>query len=259
MRKRIVAGNWKMHKDLTSAIELCEAVAAALSPEDVENTHVVMAPPAPFLMAASDVLSDCDFVTIAAQNCHQADSGAFTGEMSAAMVASVGADAVILGHSERRQYFGETDALIAQKIKAALAEELVAIYCCGELLADRKSGNYKAVVGAQIEQALFDLTAQELENVVIAYEPVWAIGTGETASPAQAEEVHAFIRSLLAQKFGASVADQVSILYGGSCKPDNARELFACSNIDGGLIGGASLKAADFVAIVKAMRVKDEA
>jgi triosephosphate isomerase (TIM) len=259
LRKRIVAGNWKMHKNLHGAIDLCEELVAALNPEDTETTHVVIAPPAPFLMAVSDVLDEYDFVTVAAQNCHQATHGAYTGEFSAEMVASVGADAVILGHSERRQFFGETDTLIAEKIKAAHAQELVAIYCCGELLADRKSGNYKQVVAAQIEAALFGLAVEALENVVIAYEPVWAIGTGETASPEQAEEVHAFIRSLIAKQFGLAAAQNMSILYGGSCKPNNAEELFACENIDGGLIGGASLEAKDFAAIVRAMRVKDKA
>lgn len=248
-----------MHQDLHGAIELCEAVVAALQPADVENTHVVLAPPAPFLMAVSDLVGDYDFVTIAAQNCHQAEKGAFTGEFSADMVASVGADAVILGHSERRQYFGETDALIAEKIKAVHAQELIAIYCCGELLADRKSGNYKNVVAAQIETALFGLDAAALENIVIAYEPVWAIGTGETATPAQAEEVHAFIRNLIAKQFGTAAAQNTSILYGGSCKPNNAEELFACENIDGGLIGGASLDPKDFAAIVRAMHVKNKA
>ena len=259
MRKRIVAGNWKMNKDFSEAVELLEDLADALTAADVAETHVIVAPPTPFLMAGVDILADVEYISVAAQNCHQADSGAFTGETSALMLATLGVDAVILGHSERRQYFGETDAIVAEKIKAALKQELVPIFCCGEVLEDRKSNRYKEVVAAQVESALFGLTAADLENVVIAYEPVWAIGTGETASPAQAEEVHAFIRSLIAKQFGAEVAENISILYGGSCKPDNAEELFACENIDGGLIGGASLKVADFVAIIRAMHVKNKA
>jgi triosephosphate isomerase len=257
LRKRIVAGNWKMHTDLLGALDLVESIVESLEPEDIETTDVVVAPPAPFILPVSDIVDEMDFISVAGQNCHHQVSGAYTGEFSAEMLAAAGADAVILGHSERRQYFGETDEAVAQKIKQAHQAELAVIYCCGEKLEERKSGIYKKVIADQIRAALFGLDAAAMDNIVIAYEPVWAIGTGETATPEQAQEVHAYIRSLIAGHFGSIVADGISILYGGSCKPDNAESLFACPDIDGGLIGGASLKAKDFVAIIKAMAIKD--
>jgi triosephosphate isomerase len=256
LRKRIIAGNWKMHTDLLEALDLVEDIVDGLSAEDVETTDVVVAPPAPFILPVSDILDEYDFISVAGQNCHQELSGAYTGELSADMLAAAGADSVILGHSERREYFGETDAVIAKKIQRAHVAELAVIYCCGEKLEERKNGTYKMVIENQVRTALFELTPEAMDNVVIAYEPVWAIGTGETASPEQAQEVHAFIRTLIAGHFGQQIAENTSILYGGSCKPGNARDLFACPDIDGGLIGGASLKASDFIAIVKAMDVK---
>ncbi len=189
---------------------------------------------------------------VAAQNMHQATNGAFTGEISAEMLKSIGVKTVILGHSERRAYFGETDALLAEKVDAALANKLEVIFCFGEELADRKSGNHEAVVESQIKNALFHLGADAYKKIVLAYEPVWAIGTGETASPEQAQDMHAFIRKTLADKYGNDVADSVSILYGGSVKPANAKEIFSKPDVDGGLIGGAALNADDFFAIVNA-------
>ena len=253
MRNKIVAGNWKMNLSYQEAVALINQLSDALTDEIVGETQVVVAPPAPYLLSVTDLLDDCEFISVAAQNCHQHQNGAFTGEMSPMMLHSIGVDAVILGHSERRAYFAETDTLIAEKIQAAHAQQLVAIYCCGELLEERKAGHYLQVVTHQITEALRPLSASEMANVVIAYEPVWAIGTGEVATPEQAEEVHAHIRTVLADLFSNEVAETTSILYGGSCKPDNAAELFACPNIDGGLIGGASLKAQDFVDIIKAV------
>jgi len=193
-------------------------------------------------------------VEVAAQNMHQAKSGAFTGEISGEMLTSIGLESVILGHSERREYFGESDALLAEKVNAALANNLEVIFCFGEVLEDRKSGNHFAVVESQISNALFALEASAWKNIVLAYEPVWAIGTGETASADQAQEMHAFIRKIVADKYDAALAEEVSILYGGSCKPGNAKEIFSKEDVDGGLIGGAALQAADFIAIIEAIQ-----
>ncbi len=246
-----------MNNTWDEAIDLVNDLADMLNDEILGETDVIIAPPNIVLPDVVEELWDIEFISVAAQNCHHEASGAFTGETSAAMIASVEADACIVGHSERRQYFGETDAQIAEKINRLFEEDLVPIYCCGETLEQRSSGNHFNVVKTQLTEALSHLSDEQMMEVVVAYEPVWAIGTGQTATPAQAQEMHAFIREELSVIFNADVADEVSILYGGSCKPSNARELFANPDVDGGLIGGASLNAADFVAIIEAMKVKD--
>lgn len=249
MRKQIVAGNWKMNNGLAESKKLAKQVAKKVKKAKIKNTKVVIAPTFVSLAAAVKATKKSK-VKVAAQNMHFEESGAFTGEVSAKMLKSVGVKTVILGHSERREYFGETDELLTKKVDAALANKMDVIFCFGEVLADRKSGNQEAVVENQIKNALFHLEASAFNNIVLAYEPVWAIGTGETASPEQAQDMHAFIRKTLADKYGSEVANSVSILYGGSCKPTNAREIFSKPDVDGGLIGGAALNADDFFAIV---------
>ncbi len=219
-----------------------------------ENTEVVIAPPFTQLELAATQLKDTQGYLLGAQNCHQEASGAYTGEVSAAMLKSVGVTYVILGHSERRQYFGEDEALLAKKVNAALANDLKVIFCVGEPLEVRDANGQNELVHQQIVGGLFHLDTAQFKNIVIAYEPVWAIGTGRTASADQAQEMHAYIRSVVAEKYGAETADDTSILYGGSCKPSNAAELFACPDVDGGLIGGAALVAADFAGIIEASK-----
>lgn len=253
MRKRIVAGNWKMNTNLSEAKTLTKEIIKSCSEP---NALVVLAPPFPFLVPVVELTKDVQNIKVAAQNCSQNTSGAFTGEVSAEMVAAAGAELVIIGHSERRQYFNEEETVLSEKINKALANNLSPVYCVGESRDQRESGKYKEVIDQQIGKALFHLSEAEMRKIILAYEPVWAIGTGLTASPEQAEEVHSFIRNLLKDQYGEDLADDVSILYGGSCKPSNASELFACENIDGGLIGGASLKAEDFSAIVKATEIQ---
>ena len=248
MRKQIVAGNWKMNNGLSQTQSLITDLRNQTKTSDAE---VMIAPSFTNLWSAFDTLRKDD-IEVIAQNMHFAEDGAYTGEVSAGMLKSIGIKTVILGHSERREYFNETDELLAKKVDAALAKGMRIIFCFGEELADRKAGNEEAVVGSQIKNALFHLGAAAFQNIVLAYEPVWAIGTGETASPEQAQDMHAFIRKTLADKYGAEVADSVSILYGGSVKPANAEEIFSKPDVDGGLIGGASLKAEDFFAIVNA-------
>ena len=247
-RKHIVAGNWKMNKTLSET----QALLAAL--KDKKNTgdaHVIVAPTAINLQAAVTMLQDSP-IQVAAQNMHQAESGAYTGEISAGMIQSIGIDTVILGHSERRAYFNESDELLAQKVNAALAHGMTVIFCFGEELADRKNGKHFDVVESQLKNAIFHLTTEQWSQIVLAYEPVWAIGTGETASPEQAQEMHAFIRKTVSASYDEATADQVSILYGGSVKPGNAKEIFSKPDVDGGLIGGAALNADDFFDIVNA-------
>ncbi len=251
MRKNIVAGNWKMNTRLDDAVALVDEFLNLCSEP---QTSVILAPPFPYLVPVVELTKDLNNIGVAAQNCSQNASGAFTGEVSAEMIASTGAEYVIVGHSERRQYFKEDELILSEKVNKALQNDLNPIYCVGELRDDRENGNYKEVIEKQLTKALFHLSELEMRKVILAYEPVWAIGTGLTATPEQAEEVHAFIRSLLADQYGDELANATSILYGGSCKPDNATELFACENIDGGLIGGASLKAAEFHAIVNAVK-----
>ena len=252
MRKKIVAGNWKMNQDFTAGTALFSEVLTMVQDEVLGSQQVIVCPPFIHLNALAQLAKQTPNVAIGAQNCHQAAAGAYTGEVSASMIQSVGAEYVILGHSERRQYFAESDALLAEKVNAALQNGLKPIFCIGETLQERESGNFFALLKTQLQHGVFHLSADAFSAVVLAYEPVWAIGTGLTASPEQAQEVHAFIRSLLVEEYGAAVAQSTSILYGGSCNPKNAAELFSQADIDGGLIGGASLKSRDFVDIVKA-------
>ncbi|MFY0713027.1 triose-phosphate isomerase [Seonamhaeicola sp. NFXS20] len=248
MRKNIVAGNWKMNNDLSQTETL---LADLKNQTKTSNAEVMVAPTFTNLYQAYQVLKTTD-IEVVAQNMHFSENGAYTGEISASMLKSIGVKTVILGHSERREYFNETDDMLAKKVDAALANNMRIIFCFGEELADRKAGKEETVVGNQIKNALFHLEATAFKNIILAYEPVWAIGTGETASPEQAQDMHAFIRKTLADKYGTDVADSVSILYGGSVKPANANEIFSKPDVDGGLIGGASLKAEDFFAIVNA-------
>ena len=250
MRKKIVAGNWKMHKNAEQTEDLLNELIAKI-PTDTEAT-VIVAPTFVNLASAVDHLQFTN-IDVAAQNVHQAESGAFTGEISADMLKSVGVDIVILGHSERRAIFNETDALIASKVNTALEHDMTVIFCFGEELKDRQSKNHFNVVENQLKDGLFQIEAKDWEHIVLAYEPVWAIGTGETASPEQAQEMHEFIRETVRKTYGNDVAENVSILYGGSVKPENAKEIFSKPDVDGGLIGGAALKSDDFVAIVNAI------
>jgi triosephosphate isomerase (TIM) len=248
MRKKIVAGNWKMNKTLQEGVELARTINRQV--ED-NGTIAVLCTPFIHLTEVSKVITK-DSLYLGAQNCASESSGAFTGEVSVDMIRSTGSDYVIIGHSERRSYYHEDDILLNKKVKLALAGELIPIFCCGEVLAERQSGKHMQVVRNQIEKGLFDLSVEDFSKVVIAYEPVWAIGTGVNATSEQAQEMHKAIRDLIAEKFGNHAAENISILYGGSCKPSNAKELFANPDVDGGLIGGASLNAADFMGIVSA-------
>jgi len=240
-----------MNNDLGASKKLAKQVAKLVKKHKVKGTKVIIAPTSVNLERVSKATKKSK-VKVAAQNMHFAESGAFTGEISASMLKSIDVKTVILGHSERREYFGEDDALLAKKVDAALQNNMDVIFCFGEVLEDRKSGKQEQVVESQIKNALFHLEASAFKNIILAYEPVWAIGTGETASPEQAQDMHAFIRKTLANKYSVEVADEVSILYGGSVKPANAQEIFSKPDVDGGLIGGAALKAEDFLAIVTA-------
>ncbi len=250
MRKNIVAGNWKMNTTLPEGLKLAEEVNAAVAAAK-PNCDVVICVPFTHLAPVAAVI-DQNVLGLGAENCADHTSGAYTGEVSAPMVASTGATYVILGHSERRQYYGEDSKVLREKLGLALANGLTPIFCIGEVLEERENGTFNEVVKAQIEEALFDLSAEDFGKLILAYEPVWAIGTGKTATPEQAEDMHAFIRATIEGKYGKEVAENTSILYGGSCKPSNAAELFAKPDIDGGLIGGAALKCEDFMGIVKA-------
>ena len=249
MRKNIVAGNWKMNTTLEDGMSLAEKVKD-LSASVPANVELIVAPPFTHLFVIASSLKSSRVKT-SSQNCAAWEKGAYTGEVSVSMIANVGASHVIIGHSERREYFGENGQVLLQKVKLALAHGLTPIFCCGEVLQERDANQHFHVVQTQIEDVLFHLTPEEMRTLVVAYEPVWAIGTGRTASPDQAQEMHAHIRRIITNKFGFELAQSISILYGGSCKPDNAVELFANHDVDGGLIGGASLKAEDFIAIAK--------
>lgn len=251
MRKKIVAGNWKMHTTYQEGVDLAIEINKIVAEKGNKNVMVIIAPPYTHIAEVNRVV-DNDRISIAGQNCASETMGAFTGGISSEMLWSAGADCVILGHSERRKHYSETNELLNAKIKKALEFNLIPIYCIGEVLEERESGKHFDVIKEQLEVALFDLSADDFSKVVIAYEPVWAIGTGKTASPDQAQEVHKFIRNLLAEKFGGA-ASNTSIIYGGSCKPDNAKDIFANPDVDGGLIGGASLGAEDFLAIINAL------
>ena len=251
MRKNIVAGNWKMNKTVSEGVELAKELTTLLSevPSDVK---LIIAPPFTNLVPVKDVISKT-VIGLSAQNCADHESGAYTGEVSAKMVASTGAEYVILGHSERREYYHETGEILKEKISLALENGLSPIFCVGENLEQREKGDHFKVVEQEIKEVLYTLTPEQMKNVIVAYEPIWAIGTGKTATNAQAEEIHAHIRKVLAEKFG-ELADEISILYGGSCKPSNAKELFANPDVDGGLIGGAALKVEDFKGIIDAFK-----
>jgi triosephosphate isomerase (TIM) len=255
MRKNIVAGNWKMNLSLEQGMKLSSEVASFVKSNPLSSLNgkpeVVMFTPSVHLAKVAESISSVEGLNAGAQNCHNQDKGAYTGEISASMIRSTGATHVLAGHSERRQYFGETNELLAEKVKIALENGLTPVYCCGEVLDERNSSIHFNVVREQVEKGLFWLSETEFAKVVIAYEPVWAIGTGVTASPEQAQEMHAFIRSLVAEKYNTQVAENTTILYGGSCNAQNAKELFANKDVDGGLIGGASLKAEDFCTIIQ--------
>lgn len=248
MRKKIVAGNWKMNKNLQDGIALAKEVEAAVAGVNAK-CQVVVATPFIHLTEVKKVLNK---VALSAQNVAAEASGAYTGEISAEMVASTGAGYTLLGHSERRSYYGDTNAILVKKVQQALANKLTVIFCVGEVLAEREANQHFEVVKSQLVEGVFNLSADEFKNIVIAYEPVWAIGTGKTASSAQAQEIHKFIRETVAAKYGQAIADDTSILYGGSCNAANAPELFSQPDIDGGLIGGAALKADTFIGIVTA-------
>lgn len=248
MRKPIIAGNWKMHNTMAEAKTLVKDLAALVADAQAE---VVVCAPFTALAAAKEAAQGTN-VKVGAQNIHWEAKGAFTGEISAAMLKEIGVEYVVVGHSERRQYFAETDETVNKRTKAALAAGIIPIVCCGETLEEREANITEKIVGDQVKADLADLTAAEVASLVIAYEPVWAIGTGKTATAEQAQEIHAYIRSTIVEKYGKEVADNTSILYGGSCKASNAKELFANPDVDGGLIGGASLKADDFKGIIDA-------
>lgn len=247
MRNKIVAGNWKMNKNAEETEDLLNELITKV-PDDCD-AQIIVAPTFVNLASAVDHLEFTN-ISVAAQNMHQNENGAYTGEISADMLKSIGVETVILGHSERRSYFHETDAILAFKVNTALSHNMRIIFCFGEELKDRQDNQHFNVVENQLRDGLFHIQNEDWANIVLAYEPVWAIGTGETASPEQAQEMHLFIRETVRKRFG-SIADDVSILYGGSVKPDNAREIFSKPDVDGGLIGGAALKADDFVAIIE--------
>jgi triosephosphate isomerase len=247
MRKNIVAGNWKMHKTQKETVALLEEIIAQ---KTNTNAELIVTPTFVNLAKAVEVTQGKG-ITVAAQNMHQAEGGAFTGEIAASMLTDIGVSTVILGHSERRAYFHETDALLANKVDTALKHNLRIIFCFGEELKDRQNDNHFNVVENQLRDGLFHIEKKDWANIVLAYEPVWAIGTGETASPEQAQEMHKFIRTLVEKVYGFDIADALTILYGGSVKPENAKEIFSKPDVDGGLIGGAALKAVDFLAIAK--------
>lgn len=252
MRKKIVAGNWKMNKNLKEGIILAKEINTALE-ADKPNCGIVICTPFIHLASVAQVLNK-SLVSLGAENCADKEKGAYTGEVSAAMVKSTGAEYVIIGHSERRQYYNETPEILKEKVRLALDNGLKVIFCCGETLEEREAEKQNAIVKAELENSVFNLSSTDWENIILAYEPIWAIGTGKTATSDQAEEMLAYIRSIVAEKYGREAADDTTILYGGSCNPGNAAELFSKSDIDGGLIGGASLKTSDFKAIIDAWK-----
>jgi len=251
MKKNIIAGNWKMNNSLDDGLKLVSEIATMIKEDPVNEVEIIIVPPFIHLTVLNKLLQDYDQICLGAQNCNEHDSGAYTGEVSTAMLRSSGVDYVIIGHSERRAYFNESDELLATKVNQALSNGLTPIFCCGEPLSVRESNGQEDFVFTQLTNGLFHLSEESFGKVVIAYEPIWAIGTGVTASAAQAQEMHKAIRNHLASKYGQKAARNCRILYGGSCKPSNAKELFALDDVDGGLIGGASLNPADFVDIIR--------
>jgi triosephosphate isomerase (TIM) len=253
MRKQIAAANWKMNLSYQEGEKLLDdLLQAGINIKD--NHYALFAVPFPYLEMAARKLSGRKNIMVAAQNCHQQKSGAYTGEVSAAMLRSMGVEAVLIGHSERREYAHEDNALLAEKINRALEEQLLPVFCCGEALPVREAGHQNEFVARQLEESLYHLDKETIEKLVIAYEPIWAIGTGKTATAAQAQEMHAHLRSVLAARYGADVAARISILYGGSVKGNNAAELFGQSDVDGGLVGGASLSAPEFHTIMSSLQ-----
>lgn len=253
MRKQIAAANWKMNMTFQQGEKLLDDILGA----DIrltDNRQVIFAVPYPYLLMTRSEVEEEHNYEVAAQNCYHKKSGAFTGEVSVEMLHSIGVNYCIVGHSERREYFGETNAMLADKVNLCLENFITPIFCCGESLSIREAGTQNDFVAVQLRESLFHLTAKEIEGIIIAYEPIWAIGTGKTASTEQAQEMHAHLRSVLAGQYGNAVANEISILYGGSVKANNAKELFSCADVDGGLVGGASLVAADFVEIIKALK-----
>ncbi len=250
MRKKIIAGNWKMNKTFSEAQALVAEVLTISNVELKNSAKIVLCVPFPYLSSIKNQL-DNSTVAVGAQNCSEHEAGAYTGEVSAPMLSSMNIPYVIIGHSERRQSFGEDGKQLAKKVDVALKHNLTPIFCCGEPLAVREAGTHEQLVKQQVEESLFHLTPEQIQKVVIAYEPVWAIGTGKTATSQQAQDMHAVIRKQLSSKYGEALANEISILYGGSVNAGNAKELFACTDVDGGLVGGASLKAREFVEIVK--------
>ena len=248
MRKKIVAGNWKMNKKFSDGITLIKDVIEKA--DNLENVELIISPPYIFQSKAASLLSSTN-IKLAAQNCSNQESGAYTGEISAEMLESTGTNYVILGHSERRAYYSETDELINQKIKLCILNKLKPIICCGEILEERENNEHFTVIVNQLKGMLDNINPKEFKKIIIAYEPVWAIGTGKTASPEQAQEIHKLIRETIKNSYGSEIAENTTILYGGSCKPSNAKELFSKPDVDGGLIGGASLNADDFIAIAQ--------
>ncbi len=253
MRKQIAAANWKMNLTLAQVNELVHALLQQDTHVD-ENKIAVLGVPFPYLVTVKEKLKDKPFFYVAAQNCSDKKSGAYTGETSVEMLQSIGVEYVILGHSERREYFNESNQLLADKINMALIYNVKPIFCCGEPLNIREAATQNDHVAVQLKESLFHLSPDQLKQIVIAYEPIWAIGTGKTATTEQAQEMHAFIRSVLAEQYGAEIADSISILYGGSVKASNAKEIFGSHDVDGGLVGGASLVAVDFAAIVNSLK-----
>jgi len=250
MRKQIVAGNWKMNTNIAEGISLALDLRE-LEEKFNDNVEVIVIPPFTHITEVMNALSDTN-IKLGAQNCAVEEKGAYTGEVSAEMIASLEANYVTIGHSERRAYYGETNEILNKKVKLALKNDLTPIYCCGEKLEEREAKNHFDVVKTQISEGLFDLSEKDFSKIIIAYEPVWAIGTGVTASPEQAQEIHKYIREIIAEKYGSRIAEKISILYGGSVKPSNANEIFGKADVDGGLIGGAALKAEDFMGIINA-------
>ncbi|HNP24223.1 MAG TPA: triose-phosphate isomerase [Panacibacter sp.] len=253
MRKQIAAANWKMNLTISQGADLLDAIIA--KPHSLtENQQAVFAVPSPYLAMAQAKVAGKKNVFIAAQNCYSKKSGAYTGEVSVEMLQSLGISVVVLGHSERREYFNESNQFLADKVNICLEYNITPIFCCGEALAIREAGTQNDYVAKQLEESLFHLSAEQLQKLVIAYEPIWAIGTGKTASSEQAQEMHAHLRAVLASKYGDAVAANISILYGGSVKGSNAKELFSQPDVDGGLVGGASLNADEFVTIINSLK-----
>jgi triosephosphate isomerase len=250
MRKKIVIGNWKMNKSLSEGVQLVDAIISELNTSNATDVLKVIAPPFVHLATVAEKIKSIINFEVAAQNCHQIEKGAYTGEVSAEMIASAGANYVIIGHSERRNYFNESNELLGQKVNTALNNNLTPVFCIGENLTERNNNKHLESVSKQMKESLFHLSASDFSKVIIAYEPVWAIGTGVTASVHQAQGMHNHIRGEINKKYGKDISSVTPILYGGSCNAQNAKELFACIDVDGGLIGGASLKADEFVTII---------